>query len=176
MKRYLRRARSRGVSSISNVLESAMVMGWFVALLVGERAVSSAADARRKAESAASESATSSSAQNCTAKQPSVAAGANASPSVGNAGKPDVASAISLVQGLGLGGERTFPNYTQQMKSVKVKATASPDGVVGGEPILDGKQFEGERALGCTEKSLDVPKGTLEDYRQKLWTKNLQGY
>ena len=172
--RFRRRARSRGVSTVSTVLESAMVMGWFVGLILGEKQVSNATDARRKAETASEESATAGSANYCNPSTPS-ANGAQTSPSVEQAGKPDVASAISLVQGLGLGSERTFPNYTTPLKNVVVSSTATANPVEG-KPSLDGKQFQGQRQLGCLEKPLDVPKGTLDSYRQKLWTQNLQGY
>jgi hypothetical protein len=172
--RALARARARGVSSVSNVLESAMVMGWFVTLLLGEKAVSNAADARRSAESAAEQSATQSSANNCQPQSASVGK-AHSSPSVVTNGKPQVQAAVALIQALGLGQERTFPNYLNPLKNVLVQATSSADPVPG-DVNPANKQFEGLRDLGCTEKSLDVPKGSMDEYRSKLWTQNLKGY
>ena len=171
--RFRRRARARGVSTVSTVLESAMVMGWFVALILGEKQVSNATDARRKAETASEESATAGSANYCTPTSGS-STGAQTSPSVAQAGQPNVASAVSLVQGLGLGSERTFANYTTPMKNVAVSSTTTANPVEG--KAADGKQFQGQRQLGCLEKPLDVPKGTLDSYRSKLWSQNLQGY
>lgn len=171
--RSRKRARARGVSTVSTVLESAMVMGWFVALILGEKQVSNATDARRKAETASEESATAGSANYCTPSSPSTN-GAQTSPSVEQSGKPNVSSAVSLVQGLGLGSERTFANYTTPMKNVVVSSTSTANPVEG-KPA-DDKQFQGQRQLGCLEKPLDVPKGTLDSYRQKLWNQNLQGY
>jgi hypothetical protein len=169
-----KRARQRGISHVSNVLEAAMVMGWFVALVLGEKGVSNAADARRSAESAAEESATKSSASYCQAQGASVdKAHANASPMAN--GIPQAQAAVAIEQALGLGQERTFPNYTKPMMNVMVQSQASADEVPGAVNPA-GKQFEGERDLGCLEKPLDVPKGSMDEYRQKLWQQNLQGY
>ncbi len=169
-----RRARQRGISHTSNVLEAAMVMGWFVVLLLGEKAVSNATDARRYAESAAEESAVKSSANYCQAQGANVAtATANASPLSQN--KPDVASAVAMIQALGLGQQRTFPDYLNPLKNVMVQSQSSADAVPG-DVNPAGKQFQGQRDLGCQEKPLDVPKGSMDEYRQKLWQQNLQGY
>ena len=42
--------RQRGLAEVGTVLECAMVMGWFAFLILGEKSVSNAADARRSAE------------------------------------------------------------------------------------------------------------------------------
>ncbi len=168
------RAKQRGVSTVSNVLESAMVMGWFVMLVLGEKGVSSAADARRGAESAAEQSAVSSAASYCQGKGANVMR-AQASPSVIPNGKPNVSSAVAMVQALGLGSQRTFPNYILPMKNVMVQSTSSAEEVPG-EVNPAGKKFEGARDLGCLEKPLDVPKGSMDEYRMKLWLQNLKGY
>ncbi|MBX3210470.1 MAG: pilus assembly protein [Labilithrix sp.] len=172
--RAISRARQRGVSTVGTVLESAMVMGWFVVLLLGEMSVSSAADARRSAENAAAQSATKSSANECRPQSVSVGK-ARTSPSVISNGQPQAQSAVALVQALGLGQQRTFPNYVKPLKNTLVQSTSSADEVPG-DVNPAGKSFEGSRNLGCLEKPIDVPKGSMEEYRSKLWDQNLKGY
>jgi hypothetical protein len=145
-----------------------MVIGWFVALILGEKAVSSATDARRSAEDSAEESATGSSANHCTPK-PAKVGKAQAMPSIGMGTMPQAQAAVGIASGIGVGGERTFPNYVLPIKTVSVTARAMND---EGTP----RQFTGERGLGCTEKSLDQPKGSMGQYRMKIWATNLQGY
>ena len=180
MSRALARSRGRaragqaGFSTVGTILESAMVMGWFVALLLGEKGVSNAADARRSAESAAEESATKSSANQCKPQSASVG-NARTSPSVIANGKPDVASAIALVQALGLGQQRTFPNYVKPLQNVLVQGQAAADAVPG-DVNPAGKTFEGQRDLGCLEKPNDTSQGSMDQYRAKLWEQNLKGY
>lgn len=174
LRRFRSRARSRGISHVSTVLESAMVMGWFVILLLGEKAVSSATDARREAETAAEESATKSAANMCSPQSASVGK-ARTSPSVISNGVPKVAAAIAMVQALGLGGQRTFPNYIKPLKNVLVQAQSTADQVPG-QVNPAGKSFEGMRDLGCLEKPIDIPRGSMDEYRMRLWIQNLQGY
>ena len=174
MKRRLRRARQRGVSAVSTVLESAMVMGWFVVLLCGEMSVSSATDARRFAEDAAAESASKSAASYCQGQSTNIKS-ARAMPSTVSNGVPQVQAAIALVQALGLGQQRTFPNYIKPLLNVLVKSMSGAEATPG-EVNPAGKQFEGLRDLGCLEKPIDIPKGSMDEYRQKLWQINLQGY
>jgi hypothetical protein len=163
------------VSSVSNVMESAMVMGWFVVLLCGEMAVSSATDARRFAEDAAAESASKSAASYCKPQGAQIkSARANGS-SIPNGTPPGVSAAIAMVQALGLGQEKTFPNYIKPLLNVLVKSMSSAESTPG-EVQAAGKTFEGLRDLGCLEKPLDQPKGSMDEYRQKLWQTNLQGY
>ncbi len=168
------RARQRGFSSVGTILESAMVMGWFVVLLLGEKGVSNAADARRSAESAAEESATKSAANQCQPQGASVPK-TQTSPSVIANGKPQVESAVALVQALGLGQQRTFPNYVKPLQNVLVQARSQADEVAG-DVNPGGKSFEGQRDLGCLEKPIDAPKGSMDEYRSKLWEQNLKGY
>lgn len=174
MKRRPSRARRRGVTSVSTILESAMVMGWFVVLLLAEKGLSSAAEARRSAESAAEESAVTSSAAYCEEGRVTTSR-TQVSPSVSNGAKPRVGSALGIVQALGLGGERTFALYLRPTKDVSVRARANAEAVQGDVNPAD-KTFEGSRRLGCLERSLDVPRGSLGDYRTKLWETNLKGY
>ena len=168
------RARSAGMTTVPTILESAMVMGWFVVLLLGEKGVSNAADARRSAESAAEESATKSAANQCQPASASVGQ-ARTSPQVIPNGVPPVAAAVGMVQALGLGQQRTFPNYIMPMKNVLVQGTSSADEVAG-DVNPAGKTFEGSRDLGCLEKPIDTPKGSMDEYRQRLWEQHLRGY
>ena len=174
LSRMRARRGQRGITTVPTVLESAMVMGWFVVLLLGEKGVSNAADARRSAETAAEESATKSSANECQPQSAS-AGQARTSPQVIQNGVPQVQSAVALVQALGLGQQRTFPNYTKPLKNVLVQGTSSAD-EVGGDVNPAGKTFEGSRDLGCIEKPIDTPMGSMNQYRQKLWEQNLRGY
>lgn len=174
LRRLRARKGQRGISHVGTVLESAMVMGWFVVLLLGEKAVSSATDARREAETAAEESASKSAANMCQPQSASVGK-ARTSPSVISNGVPKVAAAIAMVQALGLGGQRTFPNYIKPMQNVLVKAQSAADQVPG-QVNPAGKQFEAQRDLGCLEKPLDSPMGSMNEYRMRLWIQNLQGY
>ena len=172
--RYRARASERGFSSVGTILESAMVMGWFVALLLSEKGVSSAVDARRSAEAAAEESATKSSASQCQ-PEPVTAGHAQTTSSVLPNGRPQVQSALAIVQALGLGQQRTFPNYVKPLQSVSVQGKSLADEVAG-DVNPAGKSFESKRSLGCLERPIDVPKGSMEQYRAKLWEQNLKGY
>jgi len=179
LSRIRARRGQRGMTTVPTILESAMVMGWFVVLLLGEKGVSNAADARRSAETAAEESATKSAANQC---QPQGASGgqggqpqARTSPQVIQNGVPQVQSAVALVQALGLGQQRTFPNYVKPLQNVLVQGTSSADEVAG-DVNPAGKTFEGSRDLGCLEKPIDTPMGSMDQYRQKLWEQNLKGY
>jgi hypothetical protein len=147
------------------VLEAAMVMVWMVALVLGERAVARATDARRSAEDAAEQSASESSGSYCSGKSASVRS-AHSNPSIMAGGKPDVQAAISAIAGLGLGGQRTFPYYLLPLQKVGVTASAT----------ADEREFVANRNLGCLERPLDVPQGTLGIYRMILWLTNLKGY
>lgn len=171
----LRRAGQRGVSSVGNVMESAMVMGWFVVLLLGEMSVSSAADARRFAEDAAAESASKSAASYCQGQGAQIRTATASPSSIPNGTPPGVAAAVAMVQALGLGQQPTFPNYLKPLLNVLVKSKSSAEAVPGSVNPA-GKTFEGLRDLGCLEKPLDRPQGSMEFYRQKLWMQNLQGY
>ncbi len=151
-----------------------MVMGWFVVLLLGEKGVSNAADARRSAETAAAESASLSSANQCQPLSAS-ASGAQTSASVIANGTPQVGAAVAMVQALGLGQQRTFPNYLRPMQNVVVQASSTAN-AVGGDVNPAGKTFEGQRDLGCLEAPIDVPNGSMNQYRQRLWEQNLMGY
>jgi len=56
-----------------------------------------------------------------------------------------------------------------------VQARSQADEVAG-DVNPGGKSFEGQRDLGCLEKPIDAPKGSMDEYRSKLWEQNLKGY
>ena len=180
LSRMRSRRGQRGITTVPTVLESAMVMGWFVVLLLGEKGVSSAADARRSAETAAEESATKSAANQCVPQSASglqggQAASTRTTPQVIPNGVPPVQPAVALVEALGLGEQRTFPNYVKPLQNLMVQGTSSAEEVAG-DVNPAGKTFEGSRDLGCLEKPIDTPMGSMNQYRQKLWEQNLMGY
>jgi hypothetical protein len=154
-----------------------MVMGWFVVLMVGEKTVSSAADARRSAEDTAQQAASKTSTSYCQGGASAQSAPglprANANPSVAPNGTPEAQRALMAIAGLGIPRTQTFPYYTDPLKNVKVEARSQAD---KDDDRARGKTFLGERQLGCLERPLDSPKGTLDQYRHPLWQKNLQGY
>jgi hypothetical protein len=155
-----RRARRRGVSTTSAILEAALVMGWFVVLLLGERAVSTARDARHEAEEAAQESAVHASAHRCEG-----GSAGRARITVTAGGKLDVSAAISLLMALGhVSGARTWSYYVKSLEKVETNAVATERNVAA------------RRTHGCLEKPLDVPHGTMPTYRQAFWLQNLKGY
>lgn len=164
-RRLLRRARSRGMVTVGNVLECAMVMGWFVILILGEMAVSTANDSRREAETTSEQSATASAASHCQPKIENVGQ-AMGTPSVLPGGTPNASAVISAIAGLGIGGERTFINYIKPLQNIETKATAR----------TRTHEFEGQRELGCLEKPIDLPRGSMDQYRIKIWVTNLMGY
>ncbi len=181
------RSARRGVTHVGAVLEAAMVMGWFVVMIVGEKSVSRANDARRSAENKAMQTASTSSGRYC--KGGDAASGGNGLPqaSGGNGlpqasggpdvfdnGKPQAERALAAIAGLGIPRTQTFPYYTDPLKNVRIAAQSQAQGDANDR--AKGKTFHGERQLGCVEKPLDKPKGTLDEYRQPLWQKNLQGY
>lgn len=160
------RVRARGVSHVSTVLEASAVMGWFVVLILGERAVSNAAAARRAAEQASQTSAATASASYCAAP------GGEASPetavrvTLAPGGKLDIAGGLGALSGLGLGAQRTFAYYERPLANVQTSASS----------IAGDRTFTAERALGCLERPLDAPRGSLALYRAPIWTTNLMGY
>lgn len=169
------RARRRGVSHVGTVLECAMVMGWFVALMLGEKKVSDASDARRSAEEAARANASASTASYCAGGGLDATPGglppAHVEPSVVPHGAPPVSAAVSLLTSLGLGAQPTFPYYTLPEREVRVRAASTSS-----EQGVRGRVFGAERSLGCLEAPLDTPSGSLKSFRQKLWKDHLKGY
>jgi hypothetical protein len=166
------RARQRGFSQIGTVLEAAMVMGWFVVLLLGERRLSAAADARRSAEISAQTSASTASSSYCLpvgvgmSDFPGVPSPTITTPSIVPNGTMSVSTAISMVGMLGIGRPRTYGYFVNPLLKIHVKAQSS----------IDGQVFEGERELSCLERPLDLPNGSIDVFRHPLWIKNLLGY
>lgn len=176
-RRWKGRARRRGVTHVGTVLEAAMVMGWFVVMIVGEKSVSSANDARRSAENKATQTALTSSGKYCQGGSAADAPGlpqASGGPQVFANGMPQAERAISAIAGLGIPRTQTFPYYTDPLKNVRVETESTAQGDVNDR--AKGKTFRGERQLGCLERPLDTPQGTLDQYRHPLWQTNLQGY
>jgi hypothetical protein len=170
------RARARGLTPVANILESAMVMGWFVALIVGEKGMSQAAAARRSVEDGADESASRTSASDCQPQTPSTTQAA-INPSTFTTPKPNAEAAISAIAGLGLGGERTYPYYLLPMQNVR--ATGQQEESIRIDPrkkVDEAHTFSAGRSMGCVEKPLDTPMGTLDSYRMKIWLTHFMGY
>lgn len=143
-----------------------MVMGWFVALLLGEQAVSHATSARRAAEDAAQQTASATSSAYCSDRLASIGV-ARTSTSIVPNGKPDVEGAIGMVTALGVGGGiRTFGYYVRPILNARVTAS-SP---------AQGRVFVAERSLGCIERPLDTPRGSVAVYRAPIWIQNMMGY
>ena len=86
---------------------------------------------------------------------------------------PNAASAISAIAGLGIPMTKTYAYYTMPLKNVRVKMTTQ---AASNNDRSGGHTFEGQRQLGCLEKPLDNPQGSLSEYRMPVWVKNLQGY
>ena len=156
-----RRARQRGVGHVASILELAMVMGWFVVMILAEKTLSHANDARRSAEVSAVESASSTSGSACEG------GGAD----VVQNGLPQASGIISALAGLGVPQTRTFAYYIDPMKTARATSR-----VAAADPSLDGKTFEAERQLACVEQPKDTPEGSLALYRLPIWLHNLSGY
>ncbi len=155
-----RRSKQRGVGHVASILELTMVMGWFVIMILAEKTLSSANDARRSAEVDAVESASSTSGSAC-----------EGGDGVISKGIPQVSSALSALNGLGVPQTRTFAYYTDPLKAVRATRHAT-----GEDQGLDGKSFEAERQLACVERPRDKAEGSLSLYRLPIWLRNLQGY
>lgn len=176
VRKVRKRARQRGITHIPSILEAAMVMGWFVVMIVGEKTVSSANDARRSAENSAQQTASTTSGAACQGGHLESSPGlppATGAPNIFPNGMPQAQGAIGAIAGLGVPPTKTFPYYVDPLENVKVQTKATAQGE---NDRAKGKSFEGQRQLGCVEKPLDSPQGSLEDYRMPIWAKNLQGY
>jgi hypothetical protein len=179
LRRFRARAGQRGMSTISLTLESALIMMWFVVVILGELAVSRAATARRAAEQAAESSTARTSAEYCRPSAITVGT-ARVDISIISNGKPNgVSAAIAIIQALGgVGGGRTWAYYILPLLNGDARATATADRIVVPMSNADpsSRRFFAERNAGCLEKPLDVPAGTMNFYRNAMWVKNLLGY
>ena len=169
------RARARGITPVPVIIEAAMCMGWTCALIVGEKGMTQAVNARRAVEDGADESASRTSAANCQPVEPSLTAG-SISPSVFQTPKPNVQTAISAVAGLGLGGERTFPYYLLPMQNVRVEGQKEQSIRIDPRIGEEEHTFQSSRSRGCVEKVLDSPMGSEDQYRLKIWLTKFMGY
>jgi hypothetical protein len=148
---------------VSAVLEAAMVMGWFVALVLGEKLVSQATTARRTAEDSARSSASTSAGGYCA---PARIGRATVTPSIDAKPKLDAQAAIGAIAGLGLGAQRTFPYYVLPLLGIDI----------GAEMKAVDRRFAAVRRLGCLERPLDTAAGSLPLYRHAMWLTTLKGY
>jgi hypothetical protein len=160
------------------MLEISAVMGWFVVLVLGEKFVGDAVTARRAAEISAQESVSSSAMSYC--------AGSSASPtSIGQAvhsaidvavnGKPDLSQIIGIVAGLGLGSQKTFSLYLdplQESTAGAQSAQVKPHPLVGQGTY----RFDVQRTMACLERSKDSPIPDIAEYRNAIFTTDIQGY
>lgn len=171
------RSKQRGVTATSTVFEAALIMAWFAVLILGEVAVGRAADARRAAENAAETSAVGSGSRYCipvSANGPNVRV--NVSINTNNM-PSQIQAALAIVAALGgVSGSRTWGYYIKPLLRVAVGSQASADAVPGAEADPSKRTFEAQRSQGCIERPLDLPKGTMDTYRNIMWVKNLMGY
>ena len=179
LRRFRGRRAQRGMSTISLTLEAALIMMWFVVVILGELAVSRAATARRSAEGAAESSTAMTAAQYCK-PSPIMIGKARVDISIITNGKPNgVAAAIAIIQALGgVSGGRTWGYYILPLLNGDARATATADRIDVPMSNADpsSRRFFAERNTGCLEKPLDTPAGTMNFYRHAMWMKNLFGY
>lgn len=173
-KRLHNRARRRGFTISSVILELAMIAGWFVVLIVSEKALSDGVNARRSVEDSATASATQSSAAFCA----STLAGIAQDPrlprpsldvAIESGELPSVAKIFSMLMALGMGSHTSFAYYTLPSLRIRVDARVD-DG--------HGNLFKANRGLGCLERSLALPSVAMEIKMARLpmWLQNIMGY
>ena len=174
------RARGRGFSHVSMTLEAAAVMGWFAVCVIGEKYLADGAHARRDAETSAQQSSIASATSYCegggAAGAASSASGdlskVTSSLSTFQNGSFSISSIVSIVMGLGLGGQSTFSLYSDPFQGAGAKASES---TTGGGPHT----FRADRSLACLERSKDTPASpemSLSQYRMSIFGTNVQGY
>jgi hypothetical protein len=174
------RAGRRGMSTLSLTLETASVMSWFVFMILGEKLVGDSASARRATETTTQQSARVSGASGCTGGEQGATSGSfSATPqsSVDEIGTPDIGQLISLVEmlGFGSGQQATFQYFTNQFKQTTV--TAQVDNVKA--PILIGGNnlsFKAVAQSACREKTYDQIGTSITQYRNSVFTTNIQGW
>ena len=173
------RAGRRGMSTLSLTLETTAVMSWFVFMILGEKLVGDAASARRATENTTQQSARVSGASGCTGGEQGATSGSfTASPqsSVDEIGTPDIGSLISLVEMLGFGsGQQTFQYFTNQFKQTTVTAQVSnvkAAALIGGNSL----SFKAVAQSACREKTFDQIGTSITQYRNSVFTTNIQGW
>jgi hypothetical protein len=180
-RRFRRRARSRGFSHVTQTIEAAAVMAWFVLLVIGEKFVGDATSARRSTEDAVKQSSVSSECQTATYGVPLPGAvPVTATLGIGINGVPQLTSSEipSIIAGLGLTSLRTLPVYFKPFQSTTARAAALE--VTAGAPLnFRSGTFEGVRSLACLEPSLDSPGApwvNIEASRTMIYVQNVLGY
>jgi len=171
----------RGFSHVSMTLEAAAVMGWFVVLVLGEKYVGDATSARRAAEDSVEQSSVASAMSYCAGGGAGASAGSAAAPVQGSAdvrqnGKLSISSVLSIIAGLGLGSQKSFPLYTEPFQGAF--ATASSGGVTPHRLVGEGTHtFSGNRNLACLEPPKAVsPIPDLLSYRSSIFDTTVRGY
>jgi hypothetical protein len=174
------RGRSAGLTPVANVLEGALSIGFFVVLIIGEKALSTGIGARRDVEDAADESATLSGAAYCETNSPSDTR-ASIDPSTVTSSHPNTQAATSFVSAIGIGQEKPFSYYTDQMQHVVVTGREAASLRVRPNAGTTEATYRANRSLGCAERPKDKPCsgdkcGSEDDYRTHYWTTKVMGY
>lgn len=170
------RGRSRGFSHVAMTLEAAAVMGWFVVLVLGEKYLGDAVSARRSAEDKVQQSSVQSAMSYCQGSPSSaIQNGATGNVQVKPNGTLSISQIASIVMGLGLGKEKTWPNYIEPFQGSF--STASSGGVKPHELVGTGTHtFTGDRAMACLERSKDSPIPSIDQYRSSVFDTTIRGY
>lgn len=174
-----RRGRRRGFSHVTQTIEAAAVMGWFVILVLGEKYLGDATASRRSAEVSVQESVVASAmgecgggsglgaglgnlgsaagvAQNLLAGGGRVPVSANLDIGGNGAPKLTLGSIPQLIMGLGLGKLPTLPIYSKSFQ--RSNARASAGAVTAAAPLnFRSGNFQASRSMACLEPSLDSP-------------------
>ncbi len=174
-----KRARQRGFSHVATTLEAAAVLGWLVVLVLGEKLINDAVTARRAVEDTAEQSSVAAAAGYCETNRtvastiPGTAARGItvASPD----GKLDIQNLLALLNGLGIGAQRTMTLYTMPLRSSTSRAL---QGDVHADPLVGGGSytFRGERSFACQERAVDIPQTSIADYRKSIFDTNILGF
>jgi hypothetical protein len=178
------RARSGGFSHISQTIEAAAVMAWFVILVVGEKYVGDSTSARRSTENAVQQSSVASAIRHCQGGGEGLSFPGPVQVSSGVGvhvnGMPQVTmnEIPSIISGLGVTSLRTLPVYFKPFQTTSARATAAE--VTAGAPLsFRSGEFEGVREMACLEPSLDSPGApwvSIESSRTMIFVKNVLGY
>lgn len=168
----------RGFSHVSTMLEISAVMGWFVVLVLGEKFVGDAVTARRAAEISAQESVSSSAMQYCGGSSPSptsIGQSVRSALDVAVNGTPDLSEIIGIVAGLGLEYQKTFSLYLDPLRE---STAGAQSGTVTPHPLVGSGSysFNVHRTMACLERSKDSPIPDIAEYRNSIFTTNIQGY
>ncbi|WP_394822992.1 hypothetical protein [Pendulispora albinea] len=177
VRKYARRARQRGFSHVSMTVEAAAVMAWFAVLVLGEKYVGDATSARRGAEDAVQQSSVQSAMNYCqgSANPSSAVQNLQSNLSVRPNGKLPASQIVSLIAGMGIGSEKTFPIYLEPFTGAF--ATSSVGGVTPHRLVGQGTHtFTGDRSMACLERPKDSPLPSINLYRTSIFGTTIRGY